>query len=260
MILDDIVADKKIELAASKRRVPVEELRRIIKGQPAPLDSAAALRGESIRLIAEVKKASPSAGIIRADFDPVEIARIYAANGAAAISVLTEVKYFQGSLNFLKDIRKALGKKGVPLLRKDFIFDSYQVYEARAYGADAILLIVAILTPDKLKSLLELSHELGMECLVETHDEAEVETALKSGARVIGINNRDLRTLKTDISTTEQLRSLVPGDKIVVSESGIKSRDDMVRLRQWGIDAALIGEALMASPDIAAKMKELLGT
>ncbi|MBI2836156.1 MAG: indole-3-glycerol phosphate synthase TrpC [Chloroflexi bacterium] len=257
MILDDIVADKKIELAESRRRTPVEELRRMIKGQPRPQDFASVLRGESIRLIAEVKKASPSAGLIRADFDPVDIARIYARNGASAISVLTEVKYFQGNLSFLKDIGRALGKKRPPLLRKDFVFDSYQVYEARAYSADAILLIVAILSPEKLKSLLDLSRELGMECLVETHDEREVETALKSGARVIGINNRDLKTFKMDITTTERLRMLIPGDKIIVSESGIKTREDIVKLRGWGIDAVLIGEALTASPDIAGKMKEL---
>ncbi|MBI2851998.1 MAG: indole-3-glycerol phosphate synthase TrpC [Chloroflexi bacterium] len=257
MILDEIVADKRIELAESKRRLPVAELRRMAKGQPPSLNFASALRGESIRLIAEVKKASPSAGLIRADFDPVRIARIYMENGAAAISVLTEVNYFQGSLSFLKDIGKALGKKRPPLLRKDFIFDSYQVYETRAYGADALLLIVAILTPEKLKNLLGLSRELGMECLVETHDEGEVETALKSGARVIGINNRDLKTFKTDLATTERLRSLIHGDRIVVSESGIKSRDDVVKLKGWGIDAVLIGEALTASPDIAAKMEEL---
>ncbi len=261
MILDEIVVDKRIELAASKRRASLARLRQMAHGQPPALDFAAALRGgarHAVPLIAEVKKASPSAGLIRADFNPVEIARTYADNGAAAISVLTEVKYFQGSLNHLRDIREALGDKRVPLLRKDFIFDPYQVYEARAYGADSLLLIVAILTPDKLKRLLALSRELGMECLVEVHDEAEVEVALESDARIIGINNRDLRTFKTDLSTTKRLRPLIPKDKIVVSESGIKGRNEVARLKQWGVDAVLIGESLMASSDIAARMKEFL--
>lgn len=264
MILDEIVADKRIELAASQRRVSLARLRQMAQDQPPALDFAAALRGigarHAVPLIAEVKKASPSAGLIRADFNPVQIAQTYADNGAAAISVLTEIKYFQGSLSHLRDIREALGDKRVPLLRKDFIFDPYQVYEARAYGADGLLLIVAILTPDKLRRLLALSRKLGMECLVEVHDEAEVEVALKSDARIIGINNRDLRTFKTDLSTTERLRPLIPKDKIVVSESGIKGRNDVAKLKRWGVDAVLIGESLMASSDIAARMKELFGT
>lgn len=259
MILDDIVAGKKIELAETKRRTPLEELRRMIQRQAPALDFAKALRGQSLRLIAEVKKASPSAGLIRADFDPVEIARTYASNGAAAISVLTESKYFQGNLDYLRDIKSTLNESGIPILRKDFIFDPYQVYEARAYGADAVLLIVAILNPAGLGQLLALGHDLGMECLVEVHNEAELETALKSGARVIGVNNRDLTTFKTDLSTTGRLRPLIPQDRVVVSESGIKSRDDLSRLRQCGVDAVLIGEALMASPDIASRMGELFG-
>ncbi|MDO8687547.1 MAG: indole-3-glycerol phosphate synthase TrpC, partial [Dehalococcoidales bacterium] len=208
--------------------------------------------------IAEVKKASPSKGIIRADFDPVAIARVYAANGAAAISVLTESKYFQGSLNYLKDIRDALGDKKIPLLRKDFIFDPYQVYEARAYGADSLLLIVAMLTPEKLKELLELSHRLKMMCLVEVHNEAELKVALNYEASIIGINNRDLNTFETDLTTTERLRPLIPADRLVVSESGIKDHSDMEKLGRLGVDAVLIGESLMASDNIAAKMKELL--
>ena len=188
----------------------------------------------------------------------MEIAQTYAGNGASAISILTESRHFQGSLNYLKDIRNALGGKKLPLLRKDFIVDSYQVYESRAYGADSLLLIVAILSPEKLEELLGLSHELSMSCLVEVHNETELEIALRSQVRIIGINNRDLSTFTVDIATTKRLRPLVPADRIVVSESGIKDRSDMEKLRDWGVDAVLIGEALMSAPNIAAKMKELL--
>lgn len=257
MILDDIVAAKREELAAIQQHVSLLRLQGMAQAQPPALDFAASLRGEGIRLIAEVKKASPSAGLIRTNFNPVEIALIYADNGAAAISILTETKYFQGSLDHLRAIKEALVNRRIPLLRKDFIFDPYQVYEARAYGADSLLLIIAILTPDKLKNLLALSRQLGMECLVEVHDETDLEIALKSDAQVIGINNRDLKTFKTDLTTTERLRPLIPEDRIVVSESGIKSRDDLAKLRQWRVNAVLIGESLVASSDIAAKMKEL---
>jgi indole-3-glycerol phosphate synthase len=171
---------------------------------------------------------------------------------------LTDSKYFQGSLEYLKDIKAALGEKRLPLLRKDFILDPYQVYESRAYGADAILLIVAILNPEKLGKFLRLSHDLNMGCLVEVHNESELEIALHSGAKVIGINNRDLSSFEIDITTTERLRPLVPKDRIVVSESGIKDRSDIEKLAGWGVDAILIGESLMSAPDIATRMKELL--
>ncbi len=257
MILDDIVADKIPEVEKRKRELPLEELAKQIKEQSPPLDFASVLKGNRIQLIAEVKKASPSKGIIRRDFNPVDIALIYANNGAAAISVLTDEKYFMGSLNYLKIIGKALDKP-VPILRKDFILDKYQVYEARAAGADAILLIVAILESEKLSELLELSHQLGMKCLVEVHNKNECEVAVNSGAGVIGINNRDLRTFSVDIRTTGRLRQLIPSDRIVVSESGIKNRDDIARLKGWNVDSVLIGESLMASADIAAAMKEFL--
>ncbi len=257
MILEKIVADNQLELEARKRSFPLAELQRMASEQPAPLDFAAALSGERVQLIAEVKKASPSKGIIRPDFNQVEIAQTYAGNGAAAISVLTEAKYFQGSLDHLRDIREALGDKRLPLLRKDFICDPYQVYESRAYGADSLLLIVAILTPEKLGELFGLSHELGMACLVEVHNEAELEIALNSGARVIGINNRDLSTFDVDLTTTKRLRPLIPQDRIVVSESGINNRADVENLKKWGVDAVLVGEALMSATNIAAKMKEL---
>jgi len=258
MILDQIVADNLRELEARKRSFPLEELKRVTLGQPPPLDFASALRGDRIQLIAEVKKASPSRGIIRPDFNPVEIAKTYANNGASAISVLTESKYFQGSLNHLRDVRNALENKRLPLLRKDFLSDPYQIYESRAYGADSLLLIVAILGPGKLKELLELSHQLNMSCLAEIHNEVELEIALGSGARIIGINNRDLNTFTVDLTTTERLRPLIPQDRIVVSESGIKNRNDMEKLKKWGVDAVLIGESLLSAPNIAARMKELL--
>ncbi len=257
MILDQVVANKKQELETSQHNLRLADLRRMALVAPPPVDFASALRGDGIKLIAEVKKASPSRGVICADFDPVEIAQIYASNGASAISVLTESKYFKGSLNHLKDIKTALGRT-LPLLRKDFIFEPYQVYESRTYGADSLLLIVAILAPRQLVELISLTRQLGMECLVEVHNEAELEIALKSSARIIGINNRDLSTFTVDINTTRRLRPLIPTDRIVVSESGIKDRADMARLRRWGVDAVLIGEALMSAPDITAKMKELL--
>ena len=258
MILDEIVADVAIELAAKKRRMPLTEMVRNAEAQSPPLDFTSALQGNSVRLIAEVKRASPSMGVIRPNFNPLAIAAVYAANGAAAISILTEPKYFQGSLDYLRDIKKSLAAEPMPLLRKDFITDPYQVFEARAYGADGILLIVAILTTEKLSELLQLSHQLGMMSLIEVHTERELDIAIRSNAKIIGINNRDLNTFKVDLQTTARLRPLIPPDRIVVSESGIRSRQDMNNLKEWGINAALIGEALMTAPDIAVKMKELL--
>jgi indole-3-glycerol phosphate synthase len=257
MILDRIVAQNFRELEDKKSRLSVDKLKRMAAENPPVLDLASALRGDGIKLVAEVKKASPSRGVIRTDFNPVEIAKTYADSGAAAVSVLTEATHFQGSLDHLKNIRKSLSNK-LPLLRKDFIFDPYQIYESRAYGADSLLLIVAILKQKTLLELLQLSHELDMSCLVEVHNEAEVEIALNSQAKIIGINNRDLNTFDVDIATTKRLRPLVPPDRVVVSESGIKERSDIERLRQLGVDAVLIGESLMSAPDIAARMRELL--
>lgn len=258
MILEQILSYNLQELEHRKRSLPMAELRRMALEQPPPLDFASALQGEGIRLIAEVKKASPSRGVIRPDFNPVEIAQTYASNGASAISVLTEARYFQGSLDHLRDIRNALSSKKLPLLRKDFLCDPYQIYQSRAYGADCVLLIVAILTWEQLQELAGISHELNMSCLVEVHNEVEVKVALGSGARIIGINNRDLTTFTVDLATTEHLRPLIPPGRIVVSESGIKERSDIGRLRQLGVDAVLIGDSLMSAPDIAAKVKELL--
>ena len=257
MILDEIVANKRTELAESMRRLPLDKITASARRAPSPHSLSDAIRCRKVSLIAEVKKASPSRGLICRDFDPVKIAAVYAESGAAAISVLTESKYFQGSLDHLKSIRCLLKARKLPLIRKDFIFNPYQVYEARAYGADSLLLIARILDSDLLIELLSLSGSLGMDCLVEVHDEADLEKALNCGAKVIGINNRDLRTFNTDLAVTQRLRPLVPQDKLVVSESGIRSAADMALMKKSRVNAVLIGEALTAAPDIAAKIKEL---
>lgn len=257
MILDQILADKRTELAATMQRVPLEKVEAIARRAPAPLSLASAIRGTRISLIAEVKKASPSRGVISPDFDPVEIASVYAEHGAAAISVLTESKYFQGSLDYLKSIKHALRLRRLPLIRKDFIFHPYQVYEARAYGADSLLLIASILDVSSLIDLLDLASQLGMDCLVEVHDEDDLKKALDCRAGIIGINNRDLRTFKVDIAVTQRLRPLVPAGRLVVSESGIKSALDIADMEKLKVDAVLIGEALMSSADIGQKIREL---
>lgn len=258
MILDEIVEYTKKTLEETKRSLPLNKLNEKAFMQPHTKSLLKALSGNSIKLITEVKKASPSKGIICHNFNPVAMAQTYAANGAAAISVLTEAKYFQGSLDYLKDINNALGEDSPPLLRKDFIFDPYQVFQSRAYGADCLLLIAAMLPPASMKYLLDLSHDLGMECLVEVHNEKELETALASDARIIGINNRDLHTFKIDIKVTMKLKKMIPDDRIIVSESGIGSKEDMYELQSCGVTNFLIGEALAASPDISVKMRELL--
>jgi len=258
MILDDIVASKKRELSQAKAETPLRELEARISKRAVPLDFAGVLRGKGVRIIAEVKKASPSKGLLCPDFDPLRLAMAYAKGGAAAISVLTEVNYFQGSLDYLAAIRETGGLENMPLLRKDFIFDPYQVYEARAYGADAILLIAAILEDSQLGSLMALARELGMQCLVEVHDEKELARVLRGSAGIIGINNRDLRTFEVDIHTTERLRSLIPPDCLVVSESGISRREDIGKLREWGINAALIGEALVTAADVVTRLRGLV--
>ena len=254
-ILNKIVADKRKELEQRKKSMPLSLLKRHVVPKDAPIDLARSLSGDSIRLIAEVKQASPSRGVLCPNFDPVALARTYAQGGAAAISVLTETKYFQGSINDLAAIREEVE---LPLLRKDFIFDPYQVYESYTYGADALLLIVASLSQEQLEEFLALSRSLGLSCLVEVHNESEVERALLSGAEILGINNRDLDTFAVDINTTRRLRPLIPGERIVVSESGIKNRRDIEKLKGWGVNAVLVGEALVTAGDITTKMRELI--
>ena len=257
MVLDDIVKAKMKELARRKRKVSLSRMKeRAVQRGVRTLDFAAALKGEGVQLIAEVKRSSPSRGVLRPDLDHVELARTYAANGAAAVSVLTEEQYFGGSPEQLTEVREAIAS--VPVLMKDFIFEPYQIYEARACGADALLLIAAMLSSLQLEELLSLSRALGMRCLVEVHDEEELERALSCGAMILGINNRDLRTFKIDLETTGRLRPLIPPDRIVISESGIRDRGDMERLRSWRVNAVLVGETLVTAPDVAAKMKELL--
>jgi indole-3-glycerol phosphate synthase len=253
-ILDKIMADKKPEVARIKREVPVWALKERA-GARKPLDFAAALRGDQLNLIAEIKKASPSKGLLCPGMDPVALARLYEKNGAAAISVLTESNYFQGSLDHLEAVRAAVK---VPLLRKDFIFDEYQVYEAAAYGADAVLLITALLEQRKLEELIGLCKELQLGYLVEVHNESELLTAMEASAEIIGINNRDLTTFKTTTDTTRRLRVLIPQEHIVVSESGINNRADMQKMKDCRVNAVLVGEALVTVKDIPAKMKELL--
>jgi len=257
-ILDKIVAAKQRELAVAKTERSLTDLEARIASRPVPLDFASALRRERVTVIAEVKKASPSRGLLCPDFDPVRLAQCYAAGGAAAVSVLTEVDHFQGNLSYLADIKAAVGLEKTPLLRKDFLFDSYQVYEARAFGADAILLIVAILDDAALAGLSALASSLGMQCLVEVHDQAELERALAAEVNTIGINNRDLRTFEVDITTTERLSTLIPEGHTIVSESGIHSRTDIDRLGKCGVSAVLIGEALVTADDVTARLKELV--
>ena len=257
-ILDEIVAAKRQELALQKESVSLAMLQDRIAAQPRPLNLSGALMGGGIRLIAEVKKASPSRGLLCPDFDPVRLAGIYASNGAAAISVLTDPR-FQGELDHLARIKDTGASQRAPVLRKDFHFDPYQVYEARAAGADALLLIVAILSHRQLNELLDLSRELWMQCLVEVHDEAEIQVALDAGAEVIGINNRDLRDFTTDLAVTERLVPLVPRGKIVVSESGISSQEHLRRLARGRINGVLVGEALVTAPDVGEKVREFTG-
>ena len=256
-ILDQIVTEKRKELARAKENTTLKELKEQIPALTRPLSLEAVLKsdGTGIHLIAEVKRASPSRGLLCPEFDPIQLAKIYTANGAAAISVHTDV-HFQGEPAHLKAVKQSI-PGSVPVLRKDFIFDPYQVYETRAMGADALLLIVAILSPDELTELLSLSRRLGMCCLVETHNEAELKTALSAGASIIGINNRNLQDFVTDLSTTERLVQSIPLGKVIVSESGISARTDLARLAPLGVDAVLVGEALVTAPDIAAKVRDL---
>lgn len=258
MILDTILEEKKIEVAGRKAAMPIGELKSRVSDAPVPLDFMRRLARNDAGIpavIAEVKKASPSKGLIRADFDPISIAKSYQAAGAAAISVLTDEKFFQGSLSYLRQVKQTAS---LPVLRKDFIIDEYQVYEARATGADAVLLIVAALEKHQMMELMNRATEIGMACLVEVHDESELEIAIDVGAPLIGINNRNLQTFEVSLDTTARLLPRIPRAR-TVSESGIVTRDDMIRLGAMGVDAVLIGEALMRETDIEAKLRELIG-
>ena len=256
LILDTIIAHKRKELAAEQKRVPIAKLETEVANLPPARNFLNAITTSgTVKLIAEVKKKSPSKGVIREDFDPVSIAETYVENGAAAISVLTDKHFFAGELDYLRAIREVVD---VPLLRKDFTIDPYHLYQARAAGADAVLLIVAALTAAELRAFMAIAEALSLACLVEVHTREELVVALDVDARIIGINNRDLRTFHTDIATTFRLRETIPADKIVVSESGIYSREDVIRLQEAGVQAMLVGESLMRSPDIGKQVQHLL--
>jgi len=262
-VLDQIMAWKREEVPKQMELVPISQVKAFAMLAPDPLDFAGALtkqRGAS--LIAEVKRASPSKGLIAKEWDPELIGETYARNGAAAISCLTDKRFFQGELEYLTAIKERLRETGksVPVLRKDFIYHEYQIHEARMAGADAILLIVAVLSDTDLRRLYQLTYTLGIQALVEVHDEAELERALAIDAHIIGINNRDLRTFAVDIETTGRLRALIPTGKVVVSESGIRTTDDVMRLAAMGCDAILVGETFCKLPqkERAAKVQEFV--
>ncbi len=263
-ILDTIVEQKRLEVA----RLPAfaggsEAIARCLQRRGGVRDFIGSLRHPrrpSPALIAEVKKASPSAGVIRPDFDPVQIARTYEAAGASCLSVLTDERFFQGSLTYLRDIRQVVS---LPLLRKDFIIDERQILEAAEWGADAILLIVAILTDEQLLRLHALASRAGLAVLVETHDELELRRAIAAGAQLIGVNNRNLKSFKVDLETTERLAAWLAesgsrGGALLVAESGIHTRADVERLQRCGAAAILVGESLMRHQDVTAKINELL--
>ncbi|MGH7845690.1 MAG: indole-3-glycerol phosphate synthase TrpC [Candidatus Binatia bacterium] len=255
MFLDEIARHVRSEVETRRQQIPAAALKDRPLFHVARRKFVARLQEKGRHIIAEVKRASPSQGLIRADFDPVNIARRYADNGASALSVLTEERFFQGCLSYLEEIRSAVS---LPLLRKDFIFDRYQLLEARSYGADAILLIVAILSPAQLRELREEAQELEMDSLVEAHTEEELEQALSSGARIVGINNRDLRTFAVNLATTERLAPRVPPEVVVVCESGLESAAQIQRIEKVGVHAFLIGETLMRAADPGVKLTELL--
>ena len=256
MILDEMTAHKREELEARKAAHPLDGLRETIEGLPRPRDFRGALRAEGISLIAEIKRASPSRGMLMEDVDPADLAGVYEASGARAISVLTDEEFFKGSLDDLTTAHQSIA---LPCLRKDFIIDEYQIYEARAARADAILLIARILSGGQLKDYLDLASSLRMAALVETRGASEIERALDAGAHIIGINNRNLDTFEVDVNTTMEMKKLVPGGNVLVSESGIHTRGHVRMLEDGGIDAILVGEALVTSKNIQEKIHELMG-
>lgn len=255
--LTRIVAHKQEEVRSAKRKSSLADLEQRTKSQSPVRDfRQALLAGGDVTVIAELKKASPSAGVLREDFDPQQLAQSYAANGAAALSVLTDENFFQGHLDYLNQAR---GVCSLPALRKDFIIDSYQITEARAFGADAVLLIVAILDAGQLAELLALTKELGMHALIEVHGAHEIEIALPAGAEIIGINNRDLQTFSVSLATSEKLAALIPTNCVRVAESGITSRNEVERLADCGFDAILIGSHLMRQPDPGKALSNFVG-
>lgn len=256
-ILDQIVATKREEIERAKRATPLPELRARLAAAPPVRDFFAPLAaGGPIKLIAEVKKASPSKGVIRADFNPIAIARTYEAHGATCLSVLTDETYFQGSIEILRQVRQAVN---IPILRKDFVLDSYQLVEARVAGADAVLLIAECLDDCNLRKLHNESIELGLTPLVEFYEPVNLDRVLAAGAQLVGVNNRDLRSFNVDLDHTIRMREKVPLDCVLVGESGIENRADVLRLQAAGVDAMLVGESLMREVDIGAAVDQLIG-
>ncbi len=262
-VLDQIMAWKREEVPANMAEVSLSEVKAFARLAPPALDFAGALTAQpGASLIAEVKRASPSKGLIAQDWEPELIGQTYAQNGAAAISCLTDIRFFQGKLEYLTAIKERLREVGkpVPVLRKEFIYHEYQVYEARMAGADALLLIVGVLSDSELRKLYELTYKLGMQVLVEVHDEAELARALAIDAHVIGVNNRNLRTFTVDIENTGRLRAMIPAGKVVVGESGIRNGEDVKRMAAMGCDAILVGETFckLHQRERAAKVKEFV--
>ena len=257
-ILKEIVQIKQERLKARKREIPRQEVESLISSRERPLNFSGCLMGDSVRVIAEIKRGSPSKGVFSKSIKASELAAVYAENGAAAVSVLTNEDHFYGSIEDLLEVHNEVYQSGVPVLRKEFIFDPYQIYEARAYGADAILLIVSMLDKDQLIDFTNIATSLWMQCLVEVHDEKELELAVESGAEIIGINNRDLRTFNTTLETTEILAPKVPPGKILVSESGISDKSDIERVMKAGVGAVLVGESLVTADDPAIALRNLL--
>jgi len=255
-VLEQIVAAKRRQIEADRQRVPLAQVQAAAEAAPAPRDFFSALAAPGIRLIAEVKKASPSAGVIRTDFDPVAIAQTYQQHGAACISVLTDEPSFSGRLEYLSEIRRHVR---VPLLRKDFVLDSYQVWEARAAGADAVLLIAECLDDCNLRKLFGEIVDLGMTPLVELYEPGNLQRVLDAGATLIGVNNRNLHTFEVDLQHTIDLCRQIPDDCVLVGESGIRTHADVRRLAEAGVDAVLVGESLMRQRDIGKAVDQLLG-
>ena len=258
MILDDIVEKRREQLEREKENFPLEDMKEMaLNSRRVSLDFKAALKADGISIISEVKKASPSRGIISEDFRPTEQAKAYEEAGADAISCLTEEHFFKGADKYLADIRASVN---LPILRKDFIFDEYQIYEAKVLGADAVLLIAAILSEEELIKLSRLAASLGLSCLTEVHNEEELQKVVRCKCDIIGINNRDLKTFHVDLNTTKRLAKLVPYDAVLVSESGMKNGNDIKEVKEYGADAVLIGETLMRSGDIKNTINELRGS
>jgi indole-3-glycerol phosphate synthase len=259
-ILDEIMTFHRENLPKIMRAVPLTDLRALVSVAPPPLDFQAALQKPGVSLIAECKKASPSKGLMVPNYDPVRLAKAYAKAGASAISVLTDGRHFQGSLADLRDVKEAVSslQSPIPVLRKDFIFHPYQVYEARAAGADALLLIAAVLGDGELAKLLKLTHKLGMNVLIEVHTEDELARVLPLQPRIVGVNNRNLQTFKVDFENTARLREKIPAEVVVVGESGLKTAADVQTMAHIGVDAILVGETLVKSKDVYRKTAELV--